>query len=365
MQGTLMPRPSPAAFAVPGDLSSPTGGYRYDSRLLAALRDTGRDVAHIRLPDGFPHPSDAQMAEACDLLAQVSADRVLIVDGLAFGALPTDALTRIDAPIVALVHHPLAHESGLPTPEAERLRALETANLARSAHILVPSPHIKDVLLADYAIDAHHITVIRPGRPDLSPQGLPTPVPPDPHAPPLILSVGLLHPRKGHDILIDALAQITDLPWRAVIVGAPWAPGHAETLTRQINGADLAGRVHLAGRIDRASLDRHYHEAYVFALATRYEGYGIVFDEALIHGLPIVSTTADAVPGTVPQDAGTLVAPEDASAFATALRHLLRDKTRHAAQSAAARQAAAALPGWPDAAGHVGAILDRIAGRTT
>ncbi len=360
-----MPRPIPAAFAVPGDLSSPTGGYHYDRCLLSALRDTGRDVAHIRLPDGFPHPSDAQMAEACDLLAQVSADRVLIVDGLAFGALPTDALAKIDAPIVALVHHPLAHESGLPDPEAARLRALEKANLTRAAHILVPSPHIRDVLLADYAVDPDRITVIRPGRPDLSPQPVPAPATPDAGAPPLILSVGLLHPRKGHDTLIDALSRITDQAWRAVIVGAPWAPGHADALTRQIDGAGLSGRVQLAGRVERATLDRVYTEAYAFALATRYEGYGIVFDEALIHGVPIVSTTAGAVPCTVPQDAGTLVPPEDAKGFADALSALLQDRTLHAAQSAAALKAGAALPLWSDAADLVGAILDRIAGHGT
>lgn len=358
-----MSRPSPAAFAVPGDLSNPTGGYHYDRHLLSALRNTGRDVTHIRLPDGFPDPSDAQMAQACDLLAEVPADRVLIVDGLAFGALPTAALDRITAPLVALVHHPLAHESGLPSPEAERLRALEQANLARTAHILVPSAHIRDVLLADYAVQPDQITVIRPGRPDHSPPADPGPARSDPDAPPLILSVGLLHPRKGHDILIDALAQIADQPWRAVIVGAPWAPGHAETLTRQIDRSGLAARVHLAGRIERAALDRLYQQAHVFALATRYEGYGIVFDEALIHGLPIVSTTAGAVPGTVPMAAGTLVAPEDAHAFADALRALLHDKTRHAAQSAAALQAGRALPDWPEAAHRVGAILDQVAGR--
>ena len=360
-----MPRPRPAAFAIPGDLSSPTGGYHYDRRLLSALRDTGREVAHVRLPDGFPHPSKAQMSQACDQLAKVPCDHILIVDGLAFGALPTDALDHITAPIVALVHHPLAHESGLPQPEAARLRALEKANLTRAAHILVPSPHIKDVLLTDYAVDPDRITVIRPGRPDLTPKTAPAPATPDPDAPPLILSVGLLHPRKGHDTLIDALSRITDQPWRAVIVGAPWAPGHADALTRQIDSAGLSGRVHLAGRVERATLDRLYSEAYAFALATRYEGYGIVFDEALIHGLPIVSTTAGAVPGTVPAAAGTLIAPEDAKGFADALSTLLQDRTLHAAQSAAARKAGAALPLWSDAADLVGAILDRIAGHGT
>jgi glycosyltransferase involved in cell wall biosynthesis len=219
--------------------------------------------------------------------------------------------------------------------------------------------------MADYAVHPDHVTVIRPGRPDLAAQAAPTPATPDPDEPPLILSVGLLHPRKGHDILIDALSRIADHPWRAVIVGAPWAPGHADALSQQIVRAGLSDRIELAGRVERATLDQLYRQAYAFALATRYEGYGIVFDEALIHGLPIVSTTAAAVPGTVPAAAGTLVPPEDASGFAAALGTLLQDSTLHATQSAAASRAGASLPLWSDAARDVGAILDRIADQAT
>ncbi|MEI4260264.1 glycosyltransferase family 4 protein [Roseovarius sp. D0-M9] len=354
-----MPSPCAAAFAVPGDLTSLTGGYHYDRQLLAALRAAGRDVAHVALPDGFPFPTPADMARAEAQLADNPACRVLIVDGLALGALGTAALDRLRTPLVALVHHPLAHESGLPPAEARRLHRLEQANLERAAHILVPSPHIADLLVADYAVDASRITVIRPGKPEgpaLPPAATPS------MAPPLILSVGILHPRKGHDVLIAALAQLADLDWRAVIVGSPWEPGHDAALAQQIEAADLGARITLAGRIERDALDSLYREAHIFALATRFEGYGIVFDEALICGLPIVSTTAGAVPGTVPEAAGSLVPPEDAGAFADALRALLEDEGRHAEMAAAAARAGAALPSWDDAAAKVGRILDHVAG---
>jgi glycosyltransferase involved in cell wall biosynthesis len=346
-------------FAVPGDLSADTGGYRYDSALLAALNETGRPARHLRLPDSFPFPTAGDMANAIDSLAEVPADGVLIVDGLAFGALDTAALDRIRAPVVALVHHPLGHESGLPAATARRLSALERANLERAAHVLVPSPHIRDVLLADFGVTADRVTVLRPGKPAIRPLSRPGTPPPQP----LILSVGLLHPRKGHDVLIAALAACADLDWRAVIVGTPWAAGHDDDLKRRIDAAGLTGRVELAGRVAPDRLARLYADASIFALATRYEGHGIVFDEALVHGLPIVATTAGAVPGTVPLAAGLLVPPDDGAAFADALRALLRDPDRHARMATAARAAGAALPSWADAARRVGAILDRVAGR--
>ena len=352
-----MSHSSVAAFAVPGDLSAMTGGYLYDRQLLQALRDLGRDVTHVPVPEGFPFPDPLRMGKAIELLAAVPPERVLIVDGLAFGALETSALDQVSAPLIALVHHPLAHESDMPTAKIRRLHALEQANLKRAAHILVPSPYIKDLLVSSYGVAAGRVTVIRPGRPKTATIPFAKPQ----KKPPLILSVGLLHPRKGHDILISALARLANLRWRAVIVGSPWEPGHDQALVRQINEAELTGRVRLAGQIEQYELDGLYQEAHLFALATRFEGYGIVFDEALSHSLPIVSTTAGAVPGTVPPEAGTLVPPEDADAFAEALRVILSDKKRHAKMAQAAARAGAALPTWADAAAQVGQILDKVA----
>ena len=345
--------PMNAAFAVPGDISAMTGGYLYDRSLLDALRSEGWKMELISLSDAFPFADKTTMEAATATLSKVPSDCPLIIDGLAFGALETDMLPTIQAPIIALVHHPLSLESGLPEAEARRLYTAERANLEHAFHILVPSPHIRQVLTSDYGVSEQRITVIRPGR-----SAFATPKQAQPgEGPPLVLSVGLLHPRKGHDVLIEALGQITDLDWRAVIVGSPWEPGHDAVLRTQIGKAGLDGRVTLAGRVAAETLEQLFSEAHLFALATRYEGYGIVFDEALIHGLPIVSTTAGAVPGTVPSDAGTLVPPENSAAFAEALRALLEDPKRHAAMAAKAREAGDALPSWADAATDVGQVL--------
>ncbi|WP_245306345.1 glycosyltransferase family 4 protein [Roseovarius aestuariivivens] len=296
------------------------------------------------------------MQDAVEALAKVPAKDVLIVDGLAYGAIETRQIDRIVAPIIALVHHPLAHENGLPPDQARRLRLLEKANLGKAAHVLVPSGHIKDVLVTDYDIASSRIEVIRPGRPEfLSVQNLARD-----DAAPLILSVGLLHPRKGHDVLISALDACADLTWRAVIVGAPWEKGYDKTLQNQIDAAGLGERIKLAGRVRTEELTRLYAEARIFALATRYEGYGIVFDEALINGVPIVATAAGAVPGTVPTTAGALVQPEDATGFSAALRGLLKDDVLHAKMAAAAVQAGRELPSWADAAHRVRSVIDRV-----
>lgn len=356
-----MPPPLACAFAVPGALATQTGGYVYDRRLVESLRGLGLRVEVLELPDGFPDPAPERLAEAVAQLARLPRDIPVIIDGLAFGALPTEGVAQITAPIIALVHHPLALETGMAPALAQALQAREAANLALARHIFVPSPHTGAVLRQSYGVATDKITVLTPGTDRPAPKDEAQAEEAE-HAP-LILSVGILHPRKGHDVLIAALAQVADLPWRAVIAGTPWDTDHAQALARQIAEAGLEARVHLAGQVSDAERDTLYRRASLFALATRYEGYGIVFSEALLHGLPIVTCAVGAVPQTVPEGTGILVPPDDAPAFAQALRALLADPAHHAAMASAAARAGAALPRWEDTARKAASVLAKIGGR--
>lgn len=343
----------PLAFAIPGDIATLTGGYIYERRLLEGLRHAGHDVRHLVLPASFPDATPTDMAAAVSALADVAPDRPLILDGLVFGAIDTGGLAQVRAPVVAMIHHPLALETGLGADRRDHLFRTERDNLRLARHVLVPSPHTRRILIDRYDVAPVAITVLRPGvdRPTLSPA---------PATPPLILSVGILHPRKGHDILIDAVSHLADLDWQAVIVGNPWDHGHAAALERQLAASPAAYRIRLAGRVPADALEALYSRASVFALATWYEGHGIVFDEALVRGLPIVSCHAGAVPDTVPQGAGLLVPPGDAMAFAQALRSLLEAPDRRRAMADAALAAGAGLPGWPQVADRASRVLSGI-----
>jgi glycosyltransferase involved in cell wall biosynthesis len=345
--------PRALAFAVPGDIDRRTGGYIYDKNLIAALRAQGRRVDLISLPASFPDAPPADMAAAIAALTALPPDLPVIVDGLALGAMDPAGVARMRAPLVAFCHHPLGLETGLPPARAAALIACERANLARAAHVLVPSPHTGRILTADFGVDSARITVALPGFP-----------PPDPlrhpATPPLILAVGLIAARKGHDVLIRALGQITDLDWQAVIVGSTVDAALAADLEALRVSLGLAPRLRIGGEVGAEALRDLYRSATVFALATRYEGYGMVFAEALGHGLPIVATAGGAVADTVPPDAGILVPVNDDAGVAGALRTVLTDAPRRTAMATAATAAAARLPSWADTAARVSAVLDRL-----
>jgi glycosyltransferase involved in cell wall biosynthesis len=350
-----------AALAVPGDLDTLTGGYLYDRRLLVGLRNLGREVMHIELPETFPDPSPADRAVAAARIAAVAPDCPLVIDGLAFGAMAREDLCAVQAPIVALVHHPLAEERGLDAAQRSRLYRSERDNLALAAHVVVTSGHTLELLTERYGVAAERVTIARPGIDGAGSRDLPARSPTE--GPPLILSVGILVPRKGHDTLLQALARIADRPWRAVIVGAPRDTRFSRQLEDLVDDLDLASRVHLAGRVPEGELAGLWRQASVFALATRYEGHGIVFDEAMRHGLPIVTCAAGAVPDTVAPGAGLLTASDDPGAFAAALASVLDDADTRTSLARASAAAGAALPGWDSTARCVARVLDGIATR--
>ncbi|MEM9395577.1 MAG: glycosyltransferase family 4 protein [Pseudomonadota bacterium] len=342
-----------AVFAIPGDLDTVTGGYIYEKRLLEHLRRSGREVRHLRLPDSFPMPSDRDMEVSAAALSDVDPGTPIILDGFVSGGIDPVALASIRAPTIAMVHHPLAMESGLDAAQRTHLFTTERANLELVDHVLVPSPHTAGLLVGEYGVPAEKITIATPGtdRP-LQPQAA--------IEPPLILAVGLHHPRKGHDVLLKALGLIADLNWQACVVGRIHDAPSFEGLLTLRRDLGLETLVEIQGQVSQEALDRLWTRAQIFALASEFEGYGMVFAEALVRGLPVVACRAGAIQDTVPERAGLFAPPRDPEAFANALRTLLATPSLRAAKAEAARAAGADLPEWDDTARIAGAILDRL-----
>lgn len=340
-------------FAIPGRLETNTGGYAYDRRMIAELRAARWDVAHIALSGGFPAPDAADLDAAAAALACIPEGEMVLIDGLAFGAMPEIAEREARRlRLVALVHHPLALETEISADDAARLRESERRALAAACGVIATSAATARTLAADFGLAQDGITVAPPGT-DPAPRSTG-------QTPPMILSVGTLTRRKGHDHLIRALAQIADLDWHCRIVGdATRDAAHAGELAVLLRALDLAARVVLAGEVrdPRAELAR----ADIFALASHYEGYGMVFAEAMQQGVPVIGCRAGAVPDLVPEAAGVLVAPGDEDALAAALRGLIEDPARRHGMAQAAFAAGTALPSWRDSAAALSEALERFA----
>ena len=345
-----------ATFAVPGDITTLSGGYGYDRRIIAELRRLGRDVTLLQLGDGFPRPSPAQKAIAQERLLATPTDRPLVIDGLAFGVLPEAALLlHPEWPVVALVHHPLALESGLTPQEAARLHDSERAALALTRRIVATSRATAQLLAARFDVPSGHIDVIVPGTDRGSfATG-------SDRAPLRLLSVGAIVPRKGFDLLVEALARLTDLPWHLTIVGDRTRDLQAVArLDAAVAHHRLEDRIENMGAVSSGRLAALYAGANLFVLASHFEGYGMAYAEAIAHGLPVVGTTGGAIPQTVPASASILVPPGDIDALAQALRELIGNDVRRRALAMGARAEASALPSWADSGAQFARVLESL-----
>jgi glycosyltransferase involved in cell wall biosynthesis len=334
------------AFAFPGELSTPTGGYAYDRRMVAELTHAGWHIDLVGLGDGFPFPDERTRQAAHRRLQEIPDKRIVVIDGLALGALP-DAARQIGKShvLVALVHHPIALESGLTREQAARLYDNERLALASAAHVVTTSATTARLLTADYDVAASRISVAPPGT---------DPVPPARSIGDGIvrlLAVGAIVPRKGYDLLVAALATIADLPWRLEIVGDRTRdPKAASQLDSDIIEHGLKDRVSVLGAVSAQRLEEAFRTADVFVLASRFEGYGMAYAEAVAHGLPVIGTRAGAIPETVPPEVALLVPPDDVAALARALREIISDPKRREWMATAARAAANDLPTWESSA---------------
>lgn len=343
-------------FAIPGDIETRSGGYGYDRRIMAELRTLGWQVEHLQLPAGFPVPNEGELAETARQLAGLQDGTLVLIDGLAFGCIPQIvAAEGKRLTLVALVHHPLALETGISAELSNQLRASETEALESASGIVVTSPATAKTLVGEFSVAADGIHVAVPGT---------DPAPPARGSEaegkgPMIVAVGSLTPRKDHALLIAALGRLTDYPWQCRIIGSETMdPATAQSLQEQIAKGGLADRITLTGAI--SELSPEYDRADVFALASRYEGYGMAFAEAMARGLPIVACRGGAIPDVVPEIAGILVEPGDLDGFSDALAVMIRAPAERRRYAAGSREAGLAFPDWPATTAGLSAYLEAV-----
>jgi glycosyltransferase involved in cell wall biosynthesis len=334
------------------DPDRPSGGNAYDRRVCDGLAGAGWAVHEHPVPGPWPAPDPAARTALAGVLAGLPAGAVVLVDGLVASAaadvlVPATARLRV----VVLLHMPLGER----TPAA---RPGERAVLSAAAAALTTSEWCRSWLLDRYALDPARVRVARPGT--------------DPAAPATgtadggeLLCVAAVRPDKGHDVLLAALATLTDLPWRCRCVG-PAGRRELAALVRRADAYAIGSRVRFTGARTGQRLAATYASADALVLATRAESYGMVVTEALAHGLPVLATAAGGLPealgrlpdGRVP---GVLVPPDDADALAAALRRWLTDDGHRGALRDAAAERRASLDGWGVTTDRVGRVLEEAA----
>ena len=342
-------------FVVPGPLDTRTGGSIYDRRMTEGLRQHGWSVEVRELDGTFPFPTDATVSRAAGTFEAIRDGTLVVVDGLALGALPDMAeheASRLR--LVSLLHLPLAADIGLDRGTAARLEATERRTLAVTTLVVLTGTAALP-LLARYDIPKDRVVIVEPGT-DRRPlaRGSERPAV---H----LLCVGTLNPGKGHEILLRALAEIPHRDWRLTCAGSLTRdPGTATRARATVQALGLGDSVVFVGELDAEGLADCYQDADVFVLATLQETYGMALADALAFGLPVVGTATGATPALVGHDAGLVVPPGNILALADALARVIDDARLRARLADGARRVRDELPTWDSAFEQMSAALARV-----
>lgn len=309
------------------------------------------------------------------MLTRIPDGNRVLMDGLALGGLPREVNVHgRRLRLVALVHHPLADESGLPGHLRSRFQATEREALRACRGVVVTSSFTRE-RVRGLGFPPERIRVAPPGTAPASPSSAPTRAPAfgeDAAAPPHLLCVGSVSPRKGQDVLIEAMTHLGEYSWNLTLAGSPFRdPTFARALEARILDAGLQERIRMVGEVDDEELERLYGESSLLVVPSRYEGYGMVVTEALARGIPVVSTDGGALRHTVPSGAGVVVPAGDPVGLARTLARLLRSRQSAEAEEGSgewrrladeARRQSQRLPDWPSAALTLADAMESLAG---
>lgn len=359
--GQLRTRPVTTAHVVAPDAlddpTRPSGGNTYDRRICTGLSELGWSVRLHTVPGPRPGLEAEAPAALAESLDGVPDGSIVVLDGLVASWAPevvVRAASRLR--VTVLVHTPLA--ALMDEGAAEDAHRSELAVLSTAAAVLTTSAWTRRWLLDRYELDAGRVHTARAGTDtaDLA-SGTTTGG--------QLLCVAAIVPGKGHDQLVQALAQLTDLPWRCTFVGALHLDRpFVRRVMREAQEAGIADRLRLTGPLREDDLDALYAAADAVLLASRFETYGLVVTEALARGLPVVAARVGGVAealgrapdGTSP---GLLVPADDPEAFAGALRSWLCDAELRAGLRRSAHGRRLLLAPWSVTARRVADVLEQ------
>ncbi|WP_017602953.1 glycosyltransferase family 4 protein [Nocardiopsis alkaliphila] len=334
-------------FVVPAT-DMPSGGTLYDLRITHAGSGLLRTVP---VAGAWPRPGPQGRAALSRVLERAPDGGRVLLDGLVACGVPEVILPQARRlRLVVLVHLPLSQETGLDPERAQNLDIRERAVLRSCATVVATGEWAARWIREHHGLD--RVAVVPPGV-DPAPPARGSGFEDTAGAVPRLLCVASLTPRKGHDVLFEALSDLDDLVWECVCVG-PGTP---------LPGA--GERVRFTGPLRGPELEAAYDSADLLVLPSRAETYGMVVTEALARGVPVVAGEVGGVPEALGRasDAsvpGLLVPPGRPRALADALRSWLTEPRVRERLRASARSRRGDLAGWDEAARAMDRVLDLV-----
>lgn len=348
-----------------GNINTVSGGFLYDQKVRDFLLAAGDSVETMSLPwvnygRGIINNFSSALLNHLD---RNSFD-VLLQDELVHPSLfllNKKLAQRFRLPIIVIIHHLRSSESRA-SWKNHMYRTIEKQYLASAdgfifnsseTHRVVTSlvGNIKPSVIAlpggdrfNQAMTKNEITAkaLKPG-------------------PLKILFLGNVIPRKGLHTLFDALGELSHHAWHLTVVGdLAFAPRYVTEVKQQVGRLSVTGKVDFLGTVTDSELSRYLIDSHLLVVPSSYEGFGIVYIEAMGFGLPVIGSKAGAAKEIITHGIdGYLVTPGDTRTLSVHINGLIEDRNKLRAMSLAALDRFSQHPSWSDTGRAIHQFLHR------
>lgn len=347
-----------------GPLSTMSGGFLYDRKIVEHLRGSGDEVEVISLSwDSYPRLLTHNFSRSLQRRVEGLGLDLLLQDELNHPSLFRLNRSLKGIPKVSIVHHLRSREShagwAMPFYRWVERRYLESVD----GFIFNSRRTRRDVGEALPEMKRH--VIAHPGGDRLKPEMTAEKVMEraSGEGPLRLLFIGNLIQRKGLHTLVDALA-LSGEGWRLEVVGGDADPGYAARARARAREKGISERIRFRGALDDGALKGLLEESHVLAVPSSYEGFGIAYMEGMGFGLPALATTSGAASETIRDGAnGFLVAPEDAVGLGQHVMRLARDRALLGRMGVEALSTYQAHPTWERSVESVRQFLVEMADR--
>lgn len=357
------------AFIIYGDLEMNSGGFLYDRKIVDHLRAQGDSVDVISLPWlGYAEAISQYKRTGLRVIDALDSEKfdLVIQDELAHPLLAVlnRRIRKHNIPIISIVHHLGCCEE---QPFGKKLLAalFEIVYLAGVEGLILNSRTTLEAIRKFRVAAGKSFIIAAPGCDRLGHFFDPATVEKkcsDP-GPLRIAFAGNIIPRKGLHTLIAALKEMPAGSWALAVAGDEgFNPAYAAVIREAAENGRREGSINFLGRVDDEELAGLLRDSHVLVVPSSYEGFGIIYAEAMGFGLPAVGSSSGAAAEIIEHGRnGFLIVPGDHSGLARHLLFLQNNRTELKRMSNAARGSFLKLPGWEEGLNRVSAFLRQFA----
>ena len=293
MNNKLINKKKSIYFIYPGNINAKTGGYIYEKNIISYCKKKNINMHPVALSSNYPFPNKKDLKHFLQILKDIPIKSTIVIDGLALEGMYNVFKKFKDYKVVGLIHHPLSLE--FKGKAAKKFFKLEKKYLNLINNFIVTSSETKSLLINDFKIKRHKISVVEPGIPRMKKYKY------NKKNKLFFLTCGSIIDRKNYLFLLKVFKNFNN--YSLNIIGDTSRDNeYYIKIKNYVKTHRLSKKIHFIGKVSDSKLSKLYSQTDFYISVSKYEGFGMSLANALIIKKPIITFFTNTILNTLGKD---------------------------------------------------------------